>query len=114
MAGATELDRQVAKNLKRLRQEAGLTQAQVASHLGIRYQSYQRLEGGKVSLRISLLDQLGNLYDKRLQDFLAPGETIKDPLIVKVQIVMAGATDETREAMMRAILNIKHMGIPND
>ncbi len=104
----TDLDRVIATNLKRLRETAKLTQPQVADHLSIAYQSYQKMEAGRHSFRVFTLDRLGVLYNKRLQDFLIGGEGITPPAIIKAQMLMLGMSDEDRETCIRAILKVKH------
>lgn len=108
MTRVTDIDRAIAANLKRLREAAKFTQPQVAEHLGIAYQSYQRMEAGRHSFRVFTLDKLGQLYNKRLQDFLVPAEHQLDPLTLKAQILLLGMTDEDRETCIRAILKVKH------
>lgn len=105
----TDLDRTIAKNLKAMREAAGLTQPQVAGHLGISYQSYQKMEGGKHSFRVSTLDRLGLLYNKRLADIVR-GETEVDPLIIKASWLLHGMDAEARDTCIRAILKIKQAG----
>lgn len=104
----TDLDRSIAKKIKLFREEAKLTQPQVAGHLGVAYQSYQRMEAGRHSFRASTLDKLATLYQKRLFDFMGDGEVKIDPLVIKAQLLMLGMNDEDRETCIRAILNVKH------
>lgn len=58
----TDFDRTVAANIKRLRTDRGLTQPRVAGVLGITYQSYQKLEGGKTSIRARTLWAIAELF----------------------------------------------------
>lgn len=58
----TDFDRTVAANIKRLRADRGLTQPRVAGVLGITYQSYQKLEGGKTSIRARTLWAVAELF----------------------------------------------------
>lgn len=58
----TDFDRTVAANIKRLRVERGLTQPRVAEVLGITYQSYQKLEGGRTSLRARSIWAIAELF----------------------------------------------------
>lgn len=104
----TDLDRSIAKKIKLFREEAKLTQPQVAGHLGVAYQSYQRMEAGRHSFRASTLDRLATLYNKRLFDFMGDGEVQIDPLVTKAQLLLLGMNDNDRETCIRAILQIKH------
>lgn len=103
----TDLDLSIAKNIKALREVAKLTQPQVAGHLGISYQSYQKMEGGKHSFRASTLDRLGTLYNKRLAEIVR-GETEIDPITIKAIWLMHGMGADDRDTCIRAILAVKH------
>lgn len=104
----TELDHVIAANIRKFREASKLTQPQVAEALGITYQSYQRMEGGRYSFRASTLDRLARLYNKRLYDFLGDGEMTIDPAITKAQLILLGMTDDERDQAIRALLKIKH------
>jgi DNA-binding XRE family transcriptional regulator len=51
------------ENLKKARQEAGMTQKQVAEYLGITEQHYQKIEYGTVNGKIELWDALEDLFE---------------------------------------------------
>ncbi len=108
MTVVTNLDLKIAERLKQFRAEAKFTQPQVAEYLGIRYQSYQKMEAGKHSFRASTLDRLAMLYNKKLFHFISGGEAQIDPLITKVGLILHGMSDDERETAIRALLNIKH------
>lgn len=110
MSKVTDLDRSIGSRVREFRIASKLTQLQVASHLGITYQSYQRLETGKRSFRVSILDNLAALYDKKLFDFIDGAKLETDPLAIKAGLLLHGMTDKGREDAIRAILNIKHGG----
>lgn len=50
------------ENLKAARQEKGMTQQQVADHLGITLRNYQKIESGKLLGRIASWDKLEDLF----------------------------------------------------
>lgn len=50
------------QNLKNARQKAGMTQKQVAEHLGIIEQAYQKIEHGTRMGRIETWDKLEDLF----------------------------------------------------
>lgn len=104
----TGLDRHIAERLKEFRKAAGLTQPQVAEHLGVKYQSYQRMEAGRCSFRASTLDRLALLYDKSLSDFVSGGEAQIDQQTATAISIFSGMSYIERESSLRAILNIKH------
>jgi len=110
-----ELDGIIANNIRDLRAQANLTQPQVASHLGIAYQSYQKMEGGRVSFRASTLVRLSQLYDVTL-DWMVErrdegGNVFSvDPIVSHVQILLLGMSERERNDLYRAAIQIKHGG----
>ncbi len=54
---------EIAKKMKELRMEAGLTQLQVAEKLGITYQAISNYERGKNSIEADLLVAMCNIYN---------------------------------------------------
>jgi transcriptional regulator with XRE-family HTH domain len=62
MTRATQLDRDIGARLRALRTQRKLSQPVVARALGVTYQSYQKMEAGKVSLRASTLATLAKFY----------------------------------------------------
>jgi transcriptional regulator with XRE-family HTH domain len=104
----TGLDQVIASNIRDMRTGAKLTQPQVAGHLGIAYQSYQKMEGGRVSFRASTLARLAQLYGTTIDSLVegAPGSI--DPTYSQIQILLFGMTAQQREEMFRAGVQIKH------
>lgn len=98
----TDFDRTVAANIKRLRVERGLTQPRVAEVLGITYQSYQKLEGGKTSIRARSIWAVAELFSVPVTqivegtDFqLNNGEHIAN---ISARVAGMSFTDATRVA----------------
>lgn len=50
------------ENLKAARKEKGMTQQQVADHLGISLRHYQRMESGEIVGFVELWDELEDLF----------------------------------------------------
>ena len=55
--------KEFARRLKQLRIQKGVTQADIAQHLGCTYQSYQKIEYGKVNLSTASLFRLAEYFD---------------------------------------------------
>lgn len=110
MTKVTDFDKAIAANIRKLRIKAGLTQPNVADHLGITYQSYQRMERGGVSFRASTLDKLAALYHQRLFDLLAGAELHLPESLIKANLILHSLTDDQRDEAIRALLSIKHGG----
>ncbi|MGN1213245.1 MAG: helix-turn-helix domain-containing protein [Christensenellales bacterium] len=64
-----ELEKIIAKNLKELRNQFGLTQKEIANKLGVAYQTYQAYELGTNIPTIKRLIFLADFYDVSL-DYL--------------------------------------------
>lgn len=67
-ARTTDTDRTIAAKLRQLRLDRDFSQPHVARHLGIKYQSYQKMERGDHSFRVSTLEKLAGLYGVQLSD----------------------------------------------
>ncbi|MGU5551800.1 MULTISPECIES: helix-turn-helix domain-containing protein [Aeromonas] len=65
-----DLAKSVGKAIGRQRQQAGLTQDQVAEHLDIGMEAVSRMERGKVVPTVVRLTELAQLFDCELADFL--------------------------------------------
>lgn len=72
MSRVSDLDRTLAANVKALRLAAGITQAQVGRFLGVTYQTYQKIEGGRSVFRVDLLVSFARLYAVSPLDLLLP------------------------------------------
>lgn len=66
-----KLRQRLAKELKKLRTKAGLTQEQVAEKAGISHRYYQLLESEKPtrSAKIEILDKLSTAFKRKFLNF---------------------------------------------
>jgi transcriptional regulator with XRE-family HTH domain len=108
MGKVSPIDEVIANNLRELRTQAKLTQPQVAGHLGIAYQSYQKMEGGRVSFRASTLVRLAQLYGTTLDGLVEGSPGSIDRMYSTIQILLLGMSEKQREDMYRAGVQIKH------
>jgi transcriptional regulator with XRE-family HTH domain len=58
--------------LREMREAVGLSQQEVADHLGVVYITYYRWEKGKTEPTFSQLCRLARLFGKTLNDFTCP------------------------------------------
>ena len=65
-----QLAKAVGRAIARQRQQAGLTQEQVAEHLSIGMEAVSRMERGIVVPTVVRLAELAQLFDCELADFL--------------------------------------------
>lgn len=111
MTKPTGLDVKVADNIKAMRIWAKFTQLQVATHLGIAYQSYQKMEKGTHSFRLSTLDKLASLYDVKADAFIDGdffGSDAKTPLAIKMNQLFQGLTLIEKQRAIDSVLEIKY------
>lgn len=62
----------LSANLKRLRNEAGLTQFQLAERSHVSYESIQRYEQGKQLPRLHVAERLARFFDMTVDQLKAP------------------------------------------
>ena len=65
----------VAASIKRLREQQGWIQKQVAMELGIGYSNYNKMENGAREPSVAELQKLANLYNITVDELLNPQDT---------------------------------------
>lgn len=68
--------RQVGKNIKTARNQAGLAQIEVHEHTGITYRHYQNIEAGKVNVSLETLFRLAKLYRTGVEDLVVGAQNL--------------------------------------
>lgn len=107
----TELDRAIAAKIKAAREVAGLTQEQMAGHLQQRYQAYQRLEYGKMPLRVAVLVRVADILSVKIENLVDPGVELEiDPDLVKFRSLLTDMNTSQRGKMYELAVQIKHGG----
>ena len=66
---------EVATNIKRLREQQGFIQKQIAHELGIGYSNYNKMENGAREPSVIELQKLAKLYNITVDELLNPEET---------------------------------------
>ena len=89
------------KQLRIARKSAGLTQAQVAEHIGINQNTYSYWESGKTRIDARSLQRLAELFgvpvDTLLDDTISKSKGVKIPVLGRVQ---AGVPIEAMEEIL--------------
>ena len=85
--------RQIGQRLRQYRMERHLTQTQVALHMGLSYQSYQRYESGEAVVPADRLLAIAAILQISVQDLLpsAPGKPVSERLLARQE---HGLTEE--------------------
>lgn len=98
----------LAENIKKLREEKGFLQKQVAAEIGLKPAHYNKIEKGIVEASVEILDKLANLYGLTIDQIVhlendIPKEvTIEDKgLIEQVKLIQ-----ELDEKDKKTIFNI--------
>jgi transcriptional regulator with XRE-family HTH domain len=111
-ARVTDLDRHIARRLKEYReQNAQINMAQLSKFLGITYQSYQAMEKGEVSFRVSTLERLATFYNTDIQALIGSDKPQSLPNIERISYVvnlMRGLPSEFAGDVVRFTLG-KHL-----
>lgn len=68
----TLIDRRIAENIKAVRLAGRVSMARIARHLKISYQSYQALERGETSFRVSTLHEIAKFYGMAIEHLIGP------------------------------------------
>ena len=74
----------IGKNIKRIRRERNLTQEEVATHLGISFQSISKWERGDGYPDITMLPVLSNYFGISVDDLLGVSEIEKNDVYNKI------------------------------
>jgi transcriptional regulator with XRE-family HTH domain len=72
----------IAANIKKLREQQGMIQKQVASELGIGYSNYNKMENGMREPSVGELQKLAKLFSITVDELINPEEiTLKEVVI---------------------------------
>lgn len=103
----SDADRVFSANIRKARIDARLTQPQVAAHLNITYQSYQKMEGGKYAFRYHTMSKLAELYATTVQDFIC-GTTDPDPILAQCYYLLSQMDSDQRQRAFECIRSIRN------
>ncbi len=110
----TELDRHIAARMKGFREaNPSANMANLAKFLGIKYQSYQAMEKGEVSLRISTVERLATFYGVTVEEFIGSAEPKSLPNIDRISYVvnaMRGMTEADARQALSMVLSVSRGG----
>ena len=107
----TDLDIAIAGNLRRFREGAKLSQPHVASFLGMTYQSYQKMEGGRISFRVSSIDRLCKLYGVTFEELVHSDDaSLVDPRTVALVAMVRTMNEDQQMELHEQAVRIKYNG----
>ena len=100
----------LAENIKRLREQKGMLQKQVASEIGLGISHYNKIENGQREASVKILDKLAQLYDITIDKVVhldkdIPEEvTIEDKTSIE-QLRLIQKLDEKDKATIFSIID---------
>jgi len=99
----------IGEKFKRLREESGLTQAQIAEYLGVDQSYISRYEKNERQLSVDLLEKLSNLFGCPVEYFTSE-DSQYTPLSFALRATGITSEDlETVAAINKIALNLRDM-----
>lgn len=77
----TEIDIAVGKNIRKFRQETGMTLAELAEKLGLSHQQLQKYETGTNRVSAGMIGSLADMLRIPVEDFFSTGEQPKSAAV---------------------------------
>lgn len=99
----------IAKNLKKLREERGLMQKEIASAVGVHPSNYSKMEKGEREFGIEVIDKLAKFFGLTIDELVHPNNRLPKEVKVedktaaeKIQLI-SQLDDEDKNAVYRII-----------
>lgn len=98
-----------AANIKRLREQQGLIQKQVAHELGIGYSNYNKMENGVREPSLAELQKLAKLYNVTVDELVDPEDitprevVMEDKTSIEQMRLIQELDEEDRQTIFRII-----------
>src|ERR1035437_23336 len=77
----------IAANIKKLREQQGMIQKQVASELGIGYSNYNKMENGMREPSVGELQKLAKLFSITVDELINPEEITPKEVVIEDKTV---------------------------
>ena len=99
----------IANNIKRLREQKGLLQKQVAFEIKLGISHYNKIENGQREASVKILEKLAKLYGTTIDEIInldgeLPKEVIIEDKITSEQIRLISQLDEKDKNIVFAII----------
>jgi transcriptional regulator with XRE-family HTH domain len=100
---------QIAQNIKKLREEKGLLQKEIAITIGIHPSNYSKMEKGEREFNIEVLDKLAKFFNLSIDelvhtDFKVPKEVkVEDKTATEKVHLISQLEEEDKQAVYRII-----------
>ena len=99
----------LANNIKRLREQKGMLQKQVAAEVGLGISHYNKIENGQREASIGLLDKLAKLYGITIDQIVHMGNsvpqevTLEDKSAVEQLKLISQLDEEDKQTIFKMI-----------
>ncbi|MCR5045521.1 MAG: helix-turn-helix domain-containing protein [Treponema sp.] len=112
MTNIQSIRKAVAKNIRRFREEAGLTQEALAEKLGFSTSHIANIEGGKTGISDEILASLCNLFNKKPAEIynepdldFAIDKELKLAINESVKKAVQDSSEEIAQEILRRVTN---------
>ncbi len=112
MTNIQSIRKAVAKNIRRFREEAGLTQDALAEKLGFSTSHIANIEGGKTGISDEILANLCNLFNKKPAEIynepdahFAMDKELKSAINDSVKKAIQNSSEEISKEILRRVSN---------
>ena len=75
----------LANNIKRLREQKGMLQKQVASEIGLGISHYNKIENGQREASVKILEKLAKLYGTTIDQIVHLEENCRKRLLLRIR-----------------------------
>lgn len=101
------MDFQIGENIKRFRLDRGLTQEEVAAHLGVSFQSISKWERGDGYPDITMLPTLSNYFEISIDELLGMSSAEKNNKYNKINSTWSENNKKTVFTAKMSVLCVK-------
>lgn len=108
-----ELAKSIGRAIAKYRQNAGLTQAQVAEILNISNEAVSRMERGSIMPTVARLIQLANIFACEAADLLTESSNLVADQSKRLAILLSTLNESERSALLDIIESVVHWHIKN-
>lgn len=100
----------IAKRLRAAREQAGLSQGQIAAKLGMKRPTISEIEAGRRRVSAEEIARFSNLYDVAVQWLVSGEANATDPAVELAARELAKLKSEDLESVLRLLQTIRRTG----
>jgi transcriptional regulator with XRE-family HTH domain len=99
----------VGENIRRLREQRGVKQQEIADLIGMHRSNYSKIESGQREISIAALDKIASFFNVTLDELVHMGEevpeevTIEDKTVLEQLKLIEGLEEEDKHMIFKMI-----------